>query len=504
MKTQAWYEHFKTRIEKSGFAMPKFDSSTSPLKAVLDAKIISDSEYLSWAIAHYQLPVLNSIFFKETHGSAEFYRKWATQFSWSNECLPVAEWDGALIIACLNPPQGLSFSGSHIFVLAGSEDLNTRWSQYQGSASQKLASEKAPTIPSTSELPEGLFQDLTSTQFKTDSASFDDLNLSFENEVSSENEIQEAAQESAEATDHSEESEGESDLLDLNIPSTSSSPILLSKNEPSLLSSLEQSLAAIPDNASENDLKEKDEFPVEDDVLESEMRTRIVPMPPRESALEAKEKKVPPPPPEETMTGFVENESSYNSGLNDTDEKIISAALPEIPRPRSGGVAKPFFNPASASSFLLEKFKKKHRDLIEEKITHTFKEMEQHFAKVMILSLDESSSQLLAFAWNTGFADPKDTTLRVPLKTPSIFNIPVSTHKSFHGYISINPINETFFENWTDSVIPDHVTIVPIIEQDLVIGLVMGIGEKSAYNSKSLALTEQLAHEFLADLTDAA
>jgi hypothetical protein len=63
MKTLAWYEHFKTRIEKSGFAMPKSDDSTSLLKAVLNAKIISNSEYLSWAIAHYQLPVLNSLFF---------------------------------------------------------------------------------------------------------------------------------------------------------------------------------------------------------------------------------------------------------------------------------------------------------------------------------------------------------------------------------------------------------------------------------------------------------
>ncbi len=502
MKTLAWYEHFKTRIEKSGFAMPKSDDSTSLLKAVLNAKIISNSEYLSWAIAHYQLPVLNSLFFKETHGSAEFYRKWATQFSWSNECLPVAEWDGALIIACLNPPQGLSLSGNHILVLASSSDLDYRWNEYNGSATLFSESKKAPSIPSQNELPEGLFQELTSTNFKTDSASFDDLNLSFDKESTSEDPSENNSLEASESEENSESDEDNS-LLDLSTPNTDNSPVLLSKNEPSLLSSVEESLAKIP----EDNTSHKDDFALdssEEEMPESEMRTRIVPMPTRENIIEAKEKKSPPPPPEETMTGFVENESSYNSRLNEVDEKTVSAALPEVPKPRSGGVSKPFFNPASANSFLLERFKKKNRDLIEEKISHTFKEMEQHFSKVMILSLDESNSQLLAFAWNAGFSDAKDTTLRIPLKTPSIFNIPVSTQKSFHGYISINPINETFFENWTESVIPDHVTLVPVIEQDIVIGLIMGIGEKSAYNSKSLSLAEQLAQEFTSDLSQVA
>ena len=249
MKTLAWYEHFKTRIEKSGFAMPKSDSSTSSLMAVLNAKIISDSEYLSWAISHYQLPVLNSLFFKETHASSEFYSKWATDFSWSNECLPVAEWDGALIIACLNPSQGLSFPEKHILVLASSSDLSSRWNEYQGSAAQQSDVKRTPAIPSADELPDGLFHDLTSTNFKTDSASFDDLNLSFEQNAATESSLEENSEEaSLEAVelDENSESEGSSDLLDLNIPSSTNSPILLTKNEPSLLSSLEESLAAIP------------------------------------------------------------------------------------------------------------------------------------------------------------------------------------------------------------------------------------------------------------------
>jgi hypothetical protein len=110
--------------------------------------------------------------------------------------------------------------------------------------------------------------------------------------------------------------------------------------------------------------------------------------------------------------------------------------------------------------------------------------------------LDEQETQIVAFAWDENFRDIKDTNMRFPLKTPSIFNIVVSTQKPYHGYVSLNEINERFFDDWNQGRVPDHVTISPLMMGDKLIGLLVGFADKTAYNKVSLALAEKLSTDF--------
>ncbi len=76
----------------------------------------------------------------------------------------------------------------------------------------------------------------------------------------------------------------------------------------------------------------------------------------------------------------------------------------------------------------------------------------------------------------------------------------VSTQKPFHGYISLNEINEKFFEDWNQGRIPDHVTITPILVEEKLVGMLVGFAEKSAYNKVSLHLAEKLSLDFVKGL----
>jgi hypothetical protein len=195
----------------------------------------------------------------------------------------------------------------------------------------------------------------------------------------------------------------------------------------------------------------------------------------------------------------------------------VAAKIPPTEVIPSAPIAKPKPAPAPAAvaavrsnsngvvdaTLLLEVLKKKNGAAIDERVKTTFTEMRNHFEKTMILTLDEKESQLVAFAWDDNFKGMRDPSISVPLRVPSIFNIVASTQKPFHGYISLNEVNEKFFEDWNQGRIPDHVTIAPLIVEDKMVGMIIGFAEKSAYNKMSLSVAEKLSNEFVKNLKTA-
>jgi hypothetical protein len=98
--------------------------------------------------------------------------------------------------------------------------------------------------------------------------------------------------------------------------------------------------------------------------------------------------------------------------------------------------------------------------------------------------------------WDGGDFDVrKPSMIEFSLKIPSIFRIVSTTQKPYHGFVSLNDLNEAFFESWNHGQIPDHVTIVPLMDHDLVVGMLMGFGEKSCYNKNVLQFTENAAKD---------
>lgn len=473
MKTQIWYQNFKQQIDEADFSLHE-DSSLSPLRQVLEAKIISDSQYLSWALNHFKIPVLSSSFFENQSNTQDIFTKWSSSYRWSVECLPIAEWDGSVIIACLNPEVISGFPTHYIPVLATSVDLENRWQQYTATPNAVKSKGAIPaSIPSMDELPDGFLSDFASSAgAPADSVSFDDLGLNLKSQSEDEMANAESSYSESSISESSisdSESSNVDDLLDLNFSTDKSSPNIplpAAESKPSTSKSKLQLLEGLNDA-----LKEENPSPAA---------------------------KVPP-------AAHVREDSSIietSAPASMTSHKILTPKGSS--QTDDDGQDDLIYNSSATSSSRFEKIKKRSKDLLDLKLGKIFTDMETHFEKVMVLSIDDSGDYLLPFAWNKKFEPPKSSQYKVKLHTPSIFNIAYTTQKPFHGYVSINDINEEFFENWNAGSIPDHVTIVPVFQGTQISGVLVGLGEKSAYNSKSLAAVEQMAQEFYVGLTDAA
>ncbi|WP_413581600.1 hypothetical protein [Bdellovibrio sp. HCB288] len=466
MSTLEWFEHFKHKLQGLTDSHAAAGSPLSLLGYALKENHIQPDEYFPWAMAHYKLPRLQARFFTETPPRKEMLAKWATHYSWTAECLPVAEWDGILVVACLQPPQDFPLNPGAVFVLAPQDVLENCWNSWQSPAK------------SESEMPEGFEVSLKAPAAKKsgDSFSFDDLgDLASSEESNPEIEVSEEGSESS-----PEEMGGLEGLFDTPVVKLQS---ISADGEPAAPLTEETPVDAILNtkNASQEQIQQT----FEHTVMEARPSlARVEPVLEKQGTPAAKipSSSAPPPPPVDDLPEL--SEDSFGN-------KPIA---PIVARPT--GVAKPTMNPVASSHFSLEKIKKKNSNVLPDKIKRALSEMKTHFAKSMILTLDEQESQVTAFAWDENFQDIKDTSLRVPLKTPSIFNIVASTQKPFHGYISLNELNEKFFEQWNQGAIPDHVTLTPIVMEEKLVGMLMGFAEKSAYNKTSLTLAEKISSEF--------
>lgn len=125
-----------------------------------------------------------------------------------------------------------------------------------------------------------------------------------------------------------------------------------------------------------------------------------------------------------------------------------------------------------------------------------FTEMEYHFEKTMVFLKD--GEEMKPWRWDGNFqmnADEGAAPAGIQLNTPSPWRIVMRTQKPYHGYLTANPINDKFFEAWNNAQPPEHLTLVPVMIEDHVIGMLLGIGLKPSDEKASLQLAEKLATE---------
>ncbi|MGZ5279344.1 MAG: hypothetical protein ACXWC9_05355 [Pseudobdellovibrionaceae bacterium] len=117
-----------------------------------------------------------------------------------------------------------------------------------------------------------------------------------------------------------------------------------------------------------------------------------------------------------------------------------------------------------------------------------FADLGAHYTKSMILL--KSGDQVKPWKWDAGFTPSTPAISSVSLLQASPFRIVHRTHKPFHGYVIANDLNQKFFDQWNGSVIPEHLTIAPVMVEDHVIGMLLAIGKKTADNKACLHLVE--------------
>jgi hypothetical protein len=73
----------------------------------------------------------------------------------------------------------------------------------------------------------------------------------------------------------------------------------------------------------------------------------------------------------------------------------------------------------------------------------------------------------------------------VPLDRPSLFRIVYRTTLPYHGYVMTNDINQKFFNEWNRGQVPDHLTAVPIVVDQKIAGMAIGL-----INDRKLAVEQ--------------
>lgn len=119
-------------------------------------------------------------------------------------------------------------------------------------------------------------------------------------------------------------------------------------------------------------------------------------------------------------------------------------------------------------------------------------QMEFHFLKYMILLIDGDIAH--PWQWSDKFFCGQDPQV-IPLTTPSPFRVVLRTNKSYHGQVVNTATGEAFFDLWNEGQTPDHLTLAAIQQDDKLMGILLGIGDREANTRHSLLAAEKLAQE---------
>ncbi len=461
MTKAAWQLHFKNKITDAENLYSQGATDVSLLLFCLRAKMLSATEYLHWAGNHYQVPVLSKDFFIQSPPSPSLLKKFQDQYPWSQEFLPIAEWDGLPVIAGLQLPDSMNFPA--IFVLASHEDLENTWTAYKSSKKSETSDFSEMTAFAATVIAAKPDQDLFGEDgeliLKDDSA---------ENSESSEDES--SSEESHESQDASEENSEEipDGLFGDSIASGVPAPTL-----------------------SFGGLSAKMIEPAVEPAVEPVMveENSVVELPPLEARKEVDAMHV-----EQTRKGPRNSRPVLDTLPSDENTSIDAEPTPEptsattVPHAPVKTPQPPLGSPVS---YFLEKVRKQNQANFDKEVLACFNQFKTFFKKSMLLAIGDKDRVIKPIMWEGGdYEVRKPSVVEFNLKTPSIFKIVSGTQKPYHGYIVLNDLNESFFESWNYGQIPDHVTIIPLMDQDLVVGMIVGLGEKSCYNKNVLQFSE--------------
>lgn len=103
----------------------------------LDKGKIKAQDYLLWAREHYQLPVLKDSYFKD-YCNQTLWQQIQTVANWSPEMLPIEQWDGVVYVACVEPPDEVTWSFPVRYVLASARSLKSHYKRLTSGESYAL------------------------------------------------------------------------------------------------------------------------------------------------------------------------------------------------------------------------------------------------------------------------------------------------------------------------------------------------------------------------------
>lgn len=427
-----WAQDFNITPEQIQTWTGSLDKGKSVIRWCIENNKLSSEEYFNWAKKHYQLPALKDSF-QDMKTVAELRKRYSN--IWPDHVCPIAEWDNTLFLVCLEPIADFQAPQSFQWVLAPLSQI------------LKLRDEDALDLSSSSapEGPAGLKLE-TTTGIDTKTISF-------------------------------EMPEG------LSMPSVPDGLSLPSAPEG-------LSIPPAPEGLSLNSIMPPSPEPIEP-------KTRIFEMP---EGLNAKI--------EDPMASKINTStaSSASAAAIPTPPPLPKPKLnvpPPIPNSNAAKVpppiesATPIKSAAQAANSTtpppIGQISESAIASVDDAGHFLLGETSKIFEKSMILLF--KGANLEPWKWTPNWTREATRNVQIDLSTPSVFRIVNETKTPYHGYVIPNSINDAFFATWNKSQLPEHLTIVPVMFDKKLGGMLLGICTKSKAKDLKLFSIERLAEK---------
>lgn len=465
-------EHWSQRFAISGkeLVQANFElNSTAGLAWCLMHGRIPEPEYLDWAMTQYNLPSITGDYFAAPPDEV-FWSRFKDLYPWSPTLIPVAEWQGTLMIACLEPPIDFKLKIPHQFVLASVRNLFLLWNQHSPPTnSQPNPESQTPTTSSIKfELPENLVT-AGGAETATGKPEVGPEGFVLQSNVPA---IEKLAPKPAELIDLAPEG------FSLNPQVSEAAAAAPAAQAPAAHKGFVFRPPAPPARAQEKPVKPAQTPP---------------PLPAEIEPADEEEQMM------SDDTGirydgalFATAESHHVHRLHEVEEEP-EADLPS-PDPEKGDTFlessdNTLFGQASVSERTLNS-----ATTIDDLGAVTLANILKLFEGGMILIFKDG--EILPWKWTDLLTGSANASLNaLSLATPSIFRIVATTQLPYHGRVAKSAINDRFFQAFFKGEYPAHVTVVPALYEKQLVGMLLGIARAPVAYIGVLSQLQQLADE---------
>ncbi len=116
------------------------------------------------------------------------------------------------------------------------------------------------------------------------------------------------------------------------------------------------------------------------------------------------------------------------------------------------------------------------------------------FETAMILLFKDG--ELQPWKWNDLFLSVKgERPDAIDLQEPSIFKVVFRTAKPYHGYVVTSTVNQKFFNEFYRGLLPKHATLIPIMIDGRMGGMLLCLTNSKIDYRQSLRLMERLSYD---------
>jgi hypothetical protein len=111
----------------------------------------------------------------------------------------------------------------------------------------------------------------------------------------------------------------------------------------------------------------------------------------------------------------------------------------------------------------------------------------------------KAGNSLRIVTWPTTHTKGQDAEFDFSLGTPSPFRIVLRTEKPYHGHVIHSPYLDGFFQSWNGGQYPEVLTVVPLHLTGNTLGFVIAFGNGAAIGKAGLNAIDKLSQDLLRD-----